>query len=203
MKTTILIFLLAFPFVVKSQTSTGISYQEGLDNCRRIAEENKKSHPDELIYTGPECLIGAIVPEFSTITFDQEKISAEYFKGKITILNFWSISCPPCIAEIPGFNNVVAKYGHDRFNYLAISPYDEKDVRAFLIKHPWNFSQITSDSKLKITYDIFQLSWGYPTTFVINENAVIIAAFSGGKSDERAVQELEDKLSGIIQASLK
>ena len=179
----------------------GISYQEGLDNCQKIVEENQKLNPDKFIYTGPECMIGARVPEFSAFTLDGKEITPEFFKGKITVLNLWSISCPPCIAEIPGFNIVVGKFGHDKLNYLAIGPDGEKDIKAFLQKNPWEFTQIASG--MKILFDIFKHRWGYPTTFVVNKDGIIIAAFSGGKTDKTAVKELDDKLSGIIQAELK
>src|SRR4030095_545224 len=192
MKKTLHILLFFIPALISSQSSLSISYQEGLDNCQSIFEENQKLSPAK--YTGPDCLIGARVPEFSAITIDGKEISTDYFKGKITILNFWMISCPPCIAEIPEFNNVVDKFGHDKLNYLAISPDDEKDIMAFLIKHPWDFSQLSS---AEVAIDIFKARWGFPTTFVINENATIIPAFSVGKPDE------DDKLSGIIRAELK
>lgn len=201
MKKIISIFLLFIPAIISCQNSREISYQDGLDNCKKIVAENQKLNPDKFIYTGPDCLIGSRIPEFSELTFDGKKISPEYFKGKITILNFWSISCSPCIAEIPGFNNVVDKFGHDKLNYLAIGPDDEKDIMDFLIKHPWNFSQLTNG--MMVIFDVFKHRWGYPTTFIINENAVIIAAFSGGKTDERAVKELDDKLSALISAALK
>ena len=191
---TLYFSLLLFPTLIDSQSNIGISYQEGLDNCQRIIEEKQKLSPDEHIYTGPDCLIGARVPEFSGITIDGKEISSDYFKGKVTILNFWMISCPPCIAEIPEFNNIVDKFGHDKLNYLAIGLDDEKDIVDFLKKHPWDFSQLSS---MMVSIEIFKVKWGFPTTFVINENAVIIAAFSGGKPDE------DDKLSGIIRSALK
>jgi hypothetical protein len=96
--------LLLMPTLVYGQRS--ISYKEGLDNCQRIIDENKRVNPDTFIYTGPECLIGARVPEFSAITIDGKEISPEYFTGKITVLNFWFLGCPPCLAETPGFNKV-------------------------------------------------------------------------------------------------
>jgi peroxiredoxin len=198
---TIYFLLLLTPMRANSQAIIGFSYDEGKDNCKRIVEENQKLNPDKLVYTGPECMIGARVPNFTAETFDGKVITSDYFNGKITILNFWQISCPPCIAEIPGLNEVVNKFGHENFNFLAISPDDEKDILPFLAKHPWNYSQLSS-GKL-VLFDVFKHGWGFPTTFVFNKNGIIIAAFSGGRSDERAVKEIEDKLSSIIMAELK
>ena len=188
------------PTMVNCQKS--ISYKEGLDNCQRIIEEYKRTNPDTFIYTGPDCLIGAKVPEFSATTIDGKEISKVYFIGKITILNFWFLSCPPCLAETPGFNKVIDKFGHEKLNYLAISRDVEKDIRHYLENNFWGFSQIASG--MDITQNVFKIArWGFPTTFVINEDAVIIAAFSGGSADESASKELEDKLSGIISEALK
>ncbi len=193
------IILLVMPTMVNGQKS--ISYKEGLDNCQSIIEENKMTRPDTFIFIGPDCLIGAKVPEFSATSIDGKEISEVYFKGKITILNFWSLSCPPCLAETPGFNMVIDKFGHEKLNYLAISRDDAKDVRRYLECNSWGFTQIASG--MDITMKLFKVTWGFPTTFVINEEAVIIAAFSGGRSDESAAKELEDKLSDIITEGLK
>lgn len=198
MKNIIISFLCILPSTILCQ---GITYEEGLNNCKKILEEKQKLNPDTYIISGPDCIIGARVPDFSAITLDGKEISADYFKGKITVLNFWLISCPPCLAELPGFNKVIEKFGHERLNYLAISLDDKEDIEHHLKNNPWGFSQIASG--IEITLDVFQARWGFPTTFVINEDAVIIAAFSGGKTDETAPKELEDKLTDIINTVLK
>ena len=110
----IYIILLVMPTMVNGQKS--ISYKEGLDNCQRIIEESKRIRPDTFIFSVPDCLIGAKIPEFSATTIDGKEISADYFSGKITILNFWFLSCPPCLAETPGFNKVIVKFGHEKLN---------------------------------------------------------------------------------------
>ena len=177
-----------------------VSYQEGLDNCRRIAKENN-SNPDTFIYSGPDCLIGANAPEFSVLTLDGKPFTTLSLKGKITVLNFWMISCPPCIAEIPGLNNVMQKYGRENFNFVAIGMDDEKDVQKFLVNNPWSFDHVAAGSSLIL--DLFYIRWGFPTTFVFDQEGVIIDAFSGGKSDERAVQEIEETLAAIFAFAAK
>ncbi len=173
-----------------------ISYQKGLDNCRRIAEENSKANPGVMGLTNPDCMIGASAPEFSTLTLAGKPFTTDSLKGKITVINFWMISCPPCIAEIPGLNNVVQKYGREDFNFVSIGMDDEKDIKEFLLQHPWSFDQVTSASALIL--DLFQIRWGFPTTFVFDQDGVIIGAFSGGKTDESAVKEIEENLAAIF-----
>ncbi len=192
---------LIIPACISSQISMGIPYQDALEKCWRMVEENQRMYPDSFIYSGPECMIGSGMPEFSATTFDGQEISAEYFTGKITVINFWTISCPPCIAEMPGFDLVVDKFGHDKVNYLAIGADDRDEIVYFLKNHPWKFTQLASG--WKVTFEIFHMRWGYPTTLVINEDGIIVAAFSGGRTDESAVREIEERLSEIINKELK
>lgn len=201
MKTIIQISFLLIPAFIGSQTVSPISYQQGLDNCRKIGEEKHKLNPDHFPYVPPDCIIRAQLPDLSMSTMDGKEISNDFFQGKLTILNFWTISCPPCIAEIPGLNHVMDTYGHEHFNYLAICPDTEKDIRGLLKNNPWGFAQIPQ--AMDVILDTFNARWGYPTTFVINKNGVIIAAFAGGYSDERAVKEIEDTLGEIIAAAQK
>ncbi len=201
MKPTFLL-LLSLLIISLVQSQAPITYQEAIDNCRRIAEEKNKSNPGALAYTGPECMIGAMLPGFSYTTMEGKPFTTESLKGKITILNFWMISCPPCIAEIPGLNHVVQQYNRDDFNFIAIGMDDEKDITAFLKNHPWNFDQVPLD--VNIILDDFNIRWGFPTTFVVDQDGVIIDAFSGGSTDEViAVKEIDDRLSAVIEKSRK
>ena len=196
MKPTFLFLLLALPLLSQAQSNKAASYQDAKDNCRRIAEEKNKASTGSMVYTGPDCMIGAMAPDFSVVTMDGRPFSTDSLKGKISILNFWMISCPPCIAEIPGLNNVVKKYGRDEFNFIAIGMDDEKDINHFLNNNPWTFDQLASGSKLIL--DVFKIGWGFPTTFVLDKEGVIIGAFSGGTTDEMAVQNIENNLAEIV-----
>ena len=196
MKPTFLFLLLALPLLSQAQSNKAASYQDAKDNCRRIAEEKNKASTGSMVYTGPDCMIGAMAPDFSVVTMDGRPFSTDSLKGKISIVNFWMISCPPCIAEIPGLNNVVKKYGRDEFNFIAIGMDDEKDINHFLKNNPWTFDQLASGSKL--IFDVFKIGWGFPTTFVLDKEGVIIGAFSGGTTDETAVQNIENNLAEIV-----
>ena len=202
MKTSFLL-LLTLPLFAQGQSHPVITYQDGLDNCRRIKEEKAKSTTAVSGITGPECMcmIGATFPEFSYTTLEGKQFTTDNLKGKITILNFWMISCPPCIAEIPGLNNIVQKYGQDDFNYIAFGLDDEKDIRNFLEKHPWRFDQLSSGNT--IILDDLKMFWGFPTTFVLDQDGVIIDAFSGGSADKGAEKEIEDKLSSTVDKALR
>jgi thiol-disulfide isomerase/thioredoxin len=121
------------------RTKKVFTYEEGLANCNKIKEEKKKENPNQLFYVGPDCMMGAQMPEFEATSMEGVAINKESLKGKVSIINFWFISCPPCVAEIPGFNVIVEKYGKDQINYIAIGRDRKKDIQEFLLEHPKRF----------------------------------------------------------------
>ena len=195
------LYLFLLPAFISGQNDSAISYEEGLARCQAIRDEHQKAEPGKFYYTGPDCLVGARIPEFTATTLDGKTINQDYFKGKVTVVNFWYASCTPCIAETPGLNAIMEKYGTDKVNYLGISINDDNEVREFMDTYQWKFEQLHNG--LDVNFNDFKITYGYPTTFVVNKNSVIVGAFSGGKTDERAVQEIQDNLKPLIEASLK
>ena len=178
-----------------------LTYAECLENCDRIQEERQKENPNVFSFDGVECMIGAQIPEFEANTIEGVKINRELLKGKLTIINFWFTTCPPCVAEIPGLNSIVNKFGTNKINYIAIGRDNNQDIKEFLTKNPWRFEQIPNGNE--ITQNIFKIRWGFPTTFLLNKNAAIVFAFSGGKTDSTAVEEIQNKLIPVIEKELK
>jgi len=144
----------------------------------------------------PTCIIGYTLPIFSAKTVDGTTINNNYFKDKITIINFWFSSCSPCMAEIPGFNIIMEQYGTENFNYLGITSDTKKQTLETIEKFKWKFEQI-SDAKKLIT-ETFRISWGYPTTFVVDKNGKIIQAFSGGSMGQHAIDKIQKDVTPFL-----
>jgi thiol-disulfide isomerase/thioredoxin len=176
-----------------------LSYEEGLANCTQLQMEKKKEKT--FSFVGSECMLGAQIPEFEAMSIGGKKINNSLLKGKLSIINFWFITCPPCVAEIPGLNLILDKYGTHKINYLAIGKDNRKDIDEFLQEHPWKYDIIANGGQ--IIEDTFSIRWGFPTTFLLNKNAEIILAFSGGKSDSTAIEEIQNKLIPFIEKELK
>ncbi len=172
-------------------------YLLGISNCNMIKDMVNNGDKSLIkFYAKPLCIVGYQMPEFLAHTINGKSIDINYFKGKITILNFWFSNCQPCVAEIPGFNNIVQKYGIVIVNYLGICLDQAHDVDTFLQNHKWSFEQIGDGENL--IKNIFKIEWGFPTTFIIDTNAKIIDAFSGGRVDNLAVDELVNRIESRL-----
>lgn len=201
MKNLIVLILGLAAFGAFGQTGT---YQEGIENCDHRKQKLKESGATGIALAmgvRPDCLEGYSIPEFEASTIAGDKIDRSYFEGAVTIINFWFIACPPCIAEIPGLAALAEKYAGEDVRFLAIGRDGNSDVENFLGDNFWPFDHIVNAGSLM--EDPFHVVWGFPMTLVVDKNLTIVKAFSGGKPDESAVEEIQQKLIPIIDSELK
>ena len=82
------------------------------------------------------------VPNATIEIIDQFSGIEEVINGKdneVTVLNFWSTACPPCIKELPHFNQLATEYKDKKVKILLISLEDPKRLNShiypFVQKH--------------------------------------------------------------------
>lgn len=144
---------------------------------RKMTENEKK----EMLYTpsplNSSDIIGKQVPDFIMTDLNGNEISSKNTKGKVVVLNFWFVSCKPCIAEIPELNEVYETYKNNSEVVFASITFDKKEkVDAFLEKYALQYP-VVSDA-LEIC-KLFKIS-GYPTNIVIDKNGNFYDSISGG-----------------------
>lgn len=148
-------------------------------------------------YQGAEKLGG------STIEFDQVKLKAKA-EGKPIVLNFWGGSCPPCRAEMPGFQRAYERNA-DSFIMIGldVGPFFGLGTRA---------SALSLLDDLGITYPAaFALSRdpiaqfganSLPSTFFFDAQGTLVTQVIGFISEQRFESELREVLATPIAANL-
>jgi peroxiredoxin len=135
-----------------------------------FASENKKlvntQKPDEttffkngnpFIFTDMKEITGTAIP-------------ASSLKGKIIVLNFWFIACPPCRYEMPEFNRLAYSFKRNKgIIFIAISVDKIADIKKFLKVSPFNFHLIGESKQLFESYGVNQC----PATLVIDRKGII------------------------------
>lgn len=91
-------------------------------------------------------------------------------KGKIVVLNFWFINCPPCRAEIPHLNEVVKKYESNKdVVFLAVALDERYDLKKFLADNPFQYHIIDDGRYLAANYGINS----FPTHLVLDREGKV------------------------------
>lgn len=152
-----------------------------------IASANQKSLP-------VASQIAMIAPEISGLNILNDlNISLNSIKGKYVFIDFWSTTCAPCIAEFPNIKEVYQKYGQNQLEIIGIVDDRTSDgkIKEFIQKKGLTWPNIKMNIKSTNiqNYDIR----GYPTTYLINPNGVIIATNLRGNELLNKLQSLKVK----------
>lgn len=62
---------------------------------------------------------------------NRDRTDFSEYEGEVVLVNFWATWCPPCIAEMPSFQDLYEDYG-DKINFLFVSSEDHQTVRGYL-----------------------------------------------------------------------
>jgi len=119
------------------------------------------------------------VTKTSFYNWQNQKVNIDKFKNKFVILNIWSRSCAPCIAELPELDKLSAKLKSKNIKIITISP-DAQNI-AYLNKlyFKWHLSNLYPylDKGGRFAAAIGQIN--FPTTLFINQNGEEIGRLLG------------------------
>lgn len=174
-------------------------YKKSIDDCYSSREFQKPRYKNKHEH---ECYVGLKLPDFEILSMDGELINNDYFKGKVTVINFWFAACPPCIAEIPGLSDVARKYSTEEVNFIAASTDSYEAIERYLRKKG-NFGFMIAPNASDLFFKTFHIQSGFPTTIIVDENGVIQYYFTGGLADFRASRKVRKKISNALDKLLK
>jgi peroxiredoxin len=124
-----------------------------------------------------EKLTGEPASDFTLNDINGRPLVLSSLKGKVVLLNFWSLTCPPCRDEMPSMNKLYAELKARGLEVVAVSVDPSLSmVREFVTSHGLAFS-VLIDAKRSVSrqYRVFSL----PTTFLISKKGEIVEKFFG------------------------
>lgn len=121
-----------------------------------------------------EDLIGKNLPPFSGLTIYKKPFTHTDLKNQVVVINFWFEKCPPCIAEMPELNNLVAKYGN-KVRFIGITHDSPASASRFQKRNGYNY-EIVSLSKDEIRE--LNINHGFPSNVLVGKDGKIIYATS-------------------------
>lgn len=123
--------------------------------------------------------------EFSSETVRGTSLSSDDLKGKVVMINYWGTWCPPCIKEIPHFQEVYEEHKEDGFTIIGIaiprgSQGGQEDVLSFMDKKNMTYPVMMQDKapnqKIQNRYSRIRV---VPTSFILNRNGEHVETIKG------------------------
>ncbi|MEJ5307243.1 MAG: TlpA disulfide reductase family protein [candidate division WOR-3 bacterium] len=142
----------------------------------KLVEKNlgiKKKDIEKKVYTYLKSKMDTLkLPEFEIESMDGQKIKlSKIVNGKITILNFFSSTCPYCKKEINFLNEIRETYKKNKnFEFLAIASDNKTEsLNKFINETKFSYTVFPNGSLLMDSLKIE----GVPTIFIIDKNGTI------------------------------
>ena len=134
-------------------------------------------------------------PEATFVLLDGSLRTANDFRGKVTLVNFWATSCTTCVAEMPMIVRAHEKYRSRGYETLAVAM--SYDPPSYVV----NFA---STRKLPFAVALDNTgaaakAWGdvkvTPTTFVVNKRGNIVKRYVGKPNFDELDKLIEELLA--------
>lgn len=133
------------------------------------------------------CVIGANLPEFVMSDIKGLKMNSNELKGRISVIHFWFIKCKPCLEEMPKLDAFSKQFNNSNIDFFAISTDSKSEIQKFLETHTFGFRHFADGQVIIDKY--FGATWGFPSTWVFDEENKVIRIF--GKLQPEDFSELE------------
>lgn len=116
--------------------------------------------------------VGSQAPDFSLKDLQGTKQTLSSYKGKVVILNFWSTTCPPCVAELPSLIAIhkELKAGGLVVLGIAIDP-TEAPVRELAARMKIDYPTLL-DGCREVYFDTYGL-FGQPVSLIVDRSGII------------------------------
>ena len=113
---------------------------------------------------------------FKDKAIDGFKVDAKTLEGKIVVLNFWFIGCPPCRMEIPELNKLAELYKDDAdVVFIAPALDDSYSIKKFTKETPFDFHLVADARYWTNQYGINL----FPTHVIIDKKGMVRFHTSG------------------------
>ena len=143
---------------------------------------------------------GPKAPDFTLKTLDGGQITLSDLKGKVVLVDFWSTTCDPCLAELPELVKLYNERKDKGFEILAVTidgPETSAKVPATVKKNKMTFPILLDEDTEAM--DRYNPKGELPFTAVIDKQGHIVLKRAGYQpGDEASWKSLVDAVDGAL-----
>lgn len=117
-----------------------------------------------------EQLAGGMAPDFQLKTIDGKQIALRDQPRYVYVLDFWTISCPPCHSVSPVLQNIHKKYGFHGVRVVGVNLADSAAaIKKYMDGNSYTYIQTTDRGTVANAFSIYAT----PTLIVIDRKGVV------------------------------
>ncbi len=137
---------------------------------QKLMEKMPMPHESKSFRTGTK------FTTFNETDINGNRYKLKELKGKVIVINFWFINCPPCRMEIPELNELVASYKDNKdVIFIGIALDEKYELQEFLKTFPFDYNIIENGRNLASSYRVNS----FPTHVVIDRDGKVKFHTSG------------------------
>ena len=140
-----------------------------------------------LIQGGPDAPAGFVAqeqpqpaPAAEFRTAAGKSMTLADFRGRVVVLNLWTMACVPCQSEIPSFDRLQAMYQGDGLAVLAVSVDSAGGTAVRRLFQRTGIRNLTpyldDDASTRIAFTVHRM----PTTLLIDRDGNVVGSLSAG-----------------------
>lgn len=181
-------------------TVGGVSYYTGIYMHNR-QENNFPNLPEEIIEgrivpKPKQSFTGVERPYFSMKDLQGVERSIGEWDDKVLLINFWATWCPPCRAEMPGFQTVRDELAEQNLEIVGIAIDNPEDVQAFVDQLSITYPILVGAAEgQSIARQYGNLHGGLPYSVIVNLEGEISDTIAGAMTENELKKRLQPYLS--------
>jgi len=157
--------------------------------------------------SGPRVDGGALDFELPDLSGTRFVPTDEMFRDKVLLVTLWGTWCPPCVSEVPVFNDLQARYGADGLVVVAIA-FDRSSDAAdrqvelgrFVEKHRIRYLVLDGGTtgSFSNTLPMVKGVKGLPVEILVDRNGRVVDCRNGYGFSEAWARELEGRIADLL-----
>lgn len=181
---------------VTNDPSDGTNTGDGTENPAPDTGDGGGSETPAPAPSGPKA------PDFTLRTLDGGEITLSDLKGKVVLVDFWSTTCDPCLAEMPELVKLYNEKKDEGFEILAVTidgPETAAKIPSTVKKNKMTFPILLDEDTEAM--DRYNPKGELPFTAVIDKQGHIVMKRAGYQpGDESSWKSLVDAIDGALAA---
>lgn len=138
------------------------------------------------------------LPHFRLPDLDGQEVAVDRWAGKVLVLNFWATWCPPCLRELPLFDELQRRHADAGLQVVGIAIDDKEAVEKFLAEHGVSFPILLGDGEaIALSRRLGNRLQGLPFTLIFDANGKRVHAHTGEVTRADLAEHLEPLLARI------